>query len=143
MNNDYTKEFDLWNEYAKKLNAREHPEAYNVKEVWWCALGVNIGSEQDGKNESFERPVLIIKRISKDMLIVSPITSSATKHRYRLTINLLGKESQILILHTKIISAKRLLRRISLIKNYTYVKVILSIISMYAVIDSNEGETPQ
>jgi len=34
-------------------------------EVWWTALGVNIGHEIDGKNEFCERPVVILKKIDK------------------------------------------------------------------------------
>jgi hypothetical protein len=30
---------------------------FREKEIWWACLGANIGFEQNGKNENFERPI--------------------------------------------------------------------------------------
>ncbi|MFA5871014.1 MAG: hypothetical protein WC842_03995 [Candidatus Paceibacterota bacterium] len=60
---EYKKDFDSWNIQKKKINTREKVIFCNIREIWWCSLGVNIGSEEDGKNELFERPVLILKGI--------------------------------------------------------------------------------
>ncbi len=43
----------------------EKPVFYREKEIWWAALGQNIGYEVNGKNESYERPVLILKRYNE------------------------------------------------------------------------------
>jgi len=42
------KDFDAWNK-VKKLTNAEQPRLYTVREIWWCRIGVNIGTEQDGK----------------------------------------------------------------------------------------------
>ena len=55
------KDFDKWNERKKALNDRERI-LFNPREIWWCSFGVNIGSEQDGSGDNFERPVIIIKK---------------------------------------------------------------------------------
>lgn len=33
-------------------------------EVWFCALGVNVGFEQDGRGGSFLRPVIISRNLT-------------------------------------------------------------------------------
>ncbi|MFH1170496.1 MAG: hypothetical protein V1704_02965 [Candidatus Vogelbacteria bacterium] len=45
------KDFDQWNERKKGLHNRDRVPFYHEREIWWCALGVNIGSEQDGSKE--------------------------------------------------------------------------------------------
>jgi hypothetical protein len=48
-------------------NSGSHPLGYKEREVWWCSVGENIGFEEDGKNELFNRPVLILKIFSKEL----------------------------------------------------------------------------
>ena len=54
------KDFDKWNTEKKQTNA-EQPRLYTVREVWWCRLGGNVGSEQDGSGRAFLRPVVIVR----------------------------------------------------------------------------------
>jgi mRNA interferase MazF len=55
------KDFDGWNGRKKTLNGAEGTALFHEREVWWCALGVNIGFEQDGRGGDFERPAIILK----------------------------------------------------------------------------------
>jgi hypothetical protein len=34
------------------------------REISWCALGAQVGFEQDGLNENFERPVIVVKNLN-------------------------------------------------------------------------------
>ena len=65
------KEYGEWHKKKKALNEREDIDNifFREKEVWWTALGVNIGFEQDGKGEEFRRPVLILKKFNTKRLI--------------------------------------------------------------------------
>src|SRR5579864_8524776 len=55
------KNFDAWNEQKKVADGREIASDFffHERELWWCALGANMGVEADGKHDLFERPVLI------------------------------------------------------------------------------------
>ena len=53
------KDFDTWNENKKKIHAKMSAVFYHEREVWWCALGVNVGYEQDGSGPEYYRPVLV------------------------------------------------------------------------------------
>ena len=55
------KDFDKWNETKKLVHKDGTDKFYHTREIWWCALGINVGFEQDGSGEEYRRPVLILK----------------------------------------------------------------------------------
>lgn len=138
MSEEYKKDFDAWNDRAKELDSRVFDDFFYEREVWWCALGTNIGSEQDGKNESLERPILILKKIRKDIVLVAPLTSMISAHTDRISAKILGKESQILLSQTRSISNKRLLRKIGSISISLYQACLMR----YAELILRKSETP-
>ena len=56
------KDFDSWNRIKKKTHGSSRVKYPKEGSVWWCKLGLNIGDEEDGKGDYFERPVLILKK---------------------------------------------------------------------------------
>lgn len=50
------KDFDKWNNRKKIIDQKEisNQMFFNEREIWWGSLGVNIGYEQDGKNDENE-----------------------------------------------------------------------------------------
>jgi mRNA interferase MazF len=139
---EYIKDFDRWNERIKTLDAVDQFEDFFYeREIWWCAFGVNVGSEQDGKNESFERPALIVKKISKDVLWVIPLTSKIINDEYRLSTQSSGIASQLILSQMRAVSSKRLLRKISRIKLVTFYLVIARLSMM--LLGVIQDETPQ
>jgi mRNA interferase MazF len=69
------KDFNRWNEDKKTIERATFIDFVHMREVWWCTLGVNLGREQDGNEEFFERPVLVIRKFNQDMVLVVPLTS--------------------------------------------------------------------
>jgi mRNA interferase MazF len=69
------KDFDSWNLLKKKIQIKNSVPSFKSKEIWWCNLGINIGSEQDGKGLLFSRPVLVIKKISRQLFVGIPLSS--------------------------------------------------------------------
>ena len=90
------KDFDRWNEQKKSINSSEDGKFFHEREVWWCSLGVNIGYEQDGKNELFERPVLVIKKFNRHVLWVLPLTSSNKRNEYHFPLTTGEKRSVVI-----------------------------------------------
>ncbi len=136
----YIKNFDAWNEQCKIIDQNELGGFSHAREVWWCALGVNIGSEQDGKNESFERPVLIIRHVRENLVLVAPISSQIKDYPDRVTAYIVDRESQILLSQIRTVSTKRLLRSMGQIKVTIFYKVIFKLLQM--IFDGTESETP-
>lgn len=68
------KDFDIWNNQKKLIEQRSH-RVIHEWEILWCSLGLNIGHEQDWKNQIFERPVLVIRKFSNEIVWCIPISS--------------------------------------------------------------------
>lgn len=114
------KDFDNWNQLKKSINKKEIDDEFNFHsgDIWWTALGVNIGKEIDGKNETFERPTLILNVINKYTLYVLPLTSK--EHfldKYHFKVNYESGGSGVIVFsQVRVISSNRLLRKLSKIK---------------------------
>ncbi len=88
---------------------------FHEREVWWCSVGINIGVETDGKNENFERPVLIVKKFNGHMLWVIPLTSKQREGLHYVKISHDRGVSFACVSQMKTMSSKRLLRKIGMI----------------------------
>ncbi|MFA6432234.1 MAG: type II toxin-antitoxin system PemK/MazF family toxin [Candidatus Paceibacterota bacterium] len=130
MDKEYIKDFKKWAAYAEQINKTNFEDFFHEREVWWCALGVNIGSEQDGKNDLFERPVLIIKKISNDRLWIVPLTSKISDRNRGITTKSTGTESHIVPSQIRTISSKRLLRKIGQVKEMEFWKTLMMLAFM-------------
>jgi mRNA interferase MazF len=81
-NEPIVKDFDGWNELAKKLENIKSPifhkklkkYLFHPREIWFCSIGTNIGVEICGKNKEFERPVLVLKKSGRQFVCL-PLTS--------------------------------------------------------------------
>ena len=106
------KDFDKWNKLKKKLHLRAEEVLFHEREIWWCSLGLNIGFEEDGKNENFERPILIIRKFNKNVLWILPLTRSHKTGDYYFRITQGNEDDSVVILsQIRLISSKRLLRK--------------------------------
>jgi mRNA interferase MazF len=110
------KDFDGWNEVKKKTSA-EQPRLYTVREIWWCRLGVNVGTEQDGSGEKFLRPVVIVRGFGPDACLVIPLTTSAREHALRIPIGLVaGLQARANLSQTRVIDTRRLVEKVGFLE---------------------------
>lgn len=108
------KDFDTWNVQKKQIDQQKSGSImYHAREVWWAALGVNIGFEQDGVGDKKQRPVLVLKGFSKQVCMVVPLTTSPTRNAYRVDAGVVdGTPAAALISHMRLIDTKRLLKKV-------------------------------
>ena len=59
------KNFLKWHKEKEQINSTKGTALFHEREVWWCRVGVNVGFEMDGRGETFERPVVIVKKFNK------------------------------------------------------------------------------
>jgi len=111
----------------KEINNKETNIFCNSREIWWCSIGLNIGSEEDGKNELFERPVLIIKVFNRDILRVVPLTSKYKNDKNHIQIKYNDRVGSIIISQIKTISSKRLSRKLCRLDKKQFEDVVLGI----------------
>ena len=107
-------EFDICNRNKQKINAKVSPNNFHFaeREIWWCAVGKNIGSEENGKNFNFERPILVFRIFGPDTLWAIPLTtSSSIRDSRKEYIFTYGEVVQVAdLVQLRLISTKRLLR---------------------------------
>ncbi|WP_439372676.1 type II toxin-antitoxin system PemK/MazF family toxin [Bradyrhizobium sp. DASA03120] len=106
------KNFDAWNELKKKTDA-EQPRLYTVREVWWCRLGVNVGTEQDGRGEWYVRPCVILRGFGPDACLVVPLTTSTRDHPLRISVGSVdGREARANLSQLRVVDTRRLERKV-------------------------------
>jgi|GEM_PF-303177 len=106
------KDFDSWNNFKKQLESKQHGAYLKEREVWFAAVGLNVGYEEDGKNNNFERPILIIKKFNQHLCIGVPFsTILKPDNRHYLSILHDNKKLSVILSQTRPFSSKRLLRR--------------------------------
>ena len=108
----HMKDYDAWTDKKKELEQRTVVPDFSERDIWWCSVGLNIGDEQDGKNENFERPVCILRKFNKEIFIGLPLTSTRKDSKYYFPYILHDTEGSILLSQSRLMSAKRLQRKL-------------------------------
>jgi len=83
------KDFNKWNDRKIKIDVSSNTKIFKEREIWWCSIGINVGHEENGKGETFTRPILIIKKFNKRLFWGIPL-STQTKdsiHYHKFTFN--------------------------------------------------------
>ena len=115
------KHFDQWNQQKKHIHESEGGKLYHEREMWWCSLGVNVGFEQDGAGVDHQRPVLILRGMSRQTCYVVPLTTSPKRHKYRIPIGQVENQQAVaLISQIKLIDTKRLVNKIGFLDQPTF-----------------------
>ena len=114
----------LHDEIKKQINERGVTPFCNPREIWWSSIGLNVGSEEDGKNELFERPVLIINVFNRHMIRIAPLTSKNKEDKHHVAISYNHRAGSVILSQTKTISPKRLSRKLCRLDNKQFTKII-------------------
>lgn len=107
------KNFLEWIGLKEKLhNAEDISFGFNEGEIWWAALGENIGIEINGKNESFSRPVYVYKKLSKFGFLAIPLSTKSKTGSWYVNFVFQDKEIVANLSQVKVISTKRLYNKL-------------------------------
>ena len=119
------KDFDKWNSKKKNIDKHTTSNFFHEREIWWCSLGINIGFEQDGKGEVFERPVVIIKKFNNNCFLGVPLTTKEKQGKYYYNLGEVGGVNATAVLsQIKFYDAKRLTNKIETLPYTDYDKII-------------------
>ncbi len=122
------KDFDSWNSLKKNINSKSLSPDFSEGDIWWVNIGINVGYEIDGKNEHFERPVLVVKKHNKETFLATVLTSKEKKNKWYIKIE---QGEKVFIINTsqlRTISSKRLIRKIGQVTDINLSKVMKLII---------------
>ena len=75
------KDFAGWHLLKAELEQGKRP-LFEERQVWWTSIGVNVGDEEDRKNERFNRPVIILRKFNRNLFVGAPITTQTKRNPY-------------------------------------------------------------
>jgi len=106
------KNFDSWNVEKKNINNNGKQKLFHKREIWWASFGINIGREQDGRGDNFERPVVILKTLSPDTFICLPLSTKNRLPDFQSSVTYEEIHGFALLDQVRVLDSKRLLRKI-------------------------------
>ncbi len=118
----YTKNFNKWNIKKKILDEKNAPNP-KTRDIWWAYTGLNVGNEQNGGNKSFQRPVLIFKKFNKKIFLSLPLTNKEKDNKFHFKTIYNEKSSFIILSQIKLMSSKRLRRKIRRLDEQEFNKI--------------------
>lgn len=128
-------DFDKWNILKKKLSNKGSIK-FHERDIWWASVGRNLGVETMGKNDTFERPVLVYRKFSSNSFLGFPITTTVSTGNYFFGYEKQNKQKVYVMLHQgRIFSSKRLLRRIEKMMPSTFEGVTSSYLNLLTKIE--------
>lgn len=125
MSKEYFKKFDEWSKQKQKMDTYETRDSLYIKEreVWWISVGVNVGAEIDGKNELFERPVLIFRKIGREQFYGLPLTGKDKTGPFYRSVHYGDFVGNVCLSQLRVFSTKRLIRKIGVINEDEFIEL--------------------
>lgn len=102
------KDFQHWHRQKRFLHNDKERPFFHEGEVWFCALGENIGFEQDGRGGNFLRPVIIIRKFNREVCWGLPLTKNQKTGKYYFSFRLNQQTSTAILSQIRLIDSKRL-----------------------------------
>ena len=126
---DTMDKFNQWNEVKKKTEVNKRKLGIKPRDIFWAKIGQNIGSEEYGKNDNFARPVIIIRKLTHDLFIGIPLTSTIKDNDYFHSFEYNNKSNGLIknsamILQVRTFSIKRLMNKTGVITQKDFEIVI-------------------
>ncbi len=87
---------------------------------------MNIGFEQDGKGEEFRRPVLILKKFNKYVVLIVPLTTKIKKdNKYYLPCSLVSDTvpRMAIISQVRLIDTKRFIDKLGVMEEESFAQI--------------------
>lgn len=117
------KQYDAWNEVKKDIGVAEDDIYFKERDIFWAKLGQNVGFEQNGKGNEFTRPVIVLKKYSKNMLLAIPLSTTPRDGSFFFQFEFQNNISTALLVQNKLISSKRLAKKIGKIDKVNFEKL--------------------
>lgn len=121
--NNYKKDYRDWMGVKARIHNAEPIRRVKNGEIWWVAVGDNVGVEIDGKSSRFSRPVLVFKKHSGLCFTGIPLTSKMRKGSWYIDFKFQDKTQIAVLIQAKLISNSRLYERIGEISKGDYRRI--------------------
>lgn len=119
------KDFQRWHDKKSKVDEIEKRPFFHEGEIWGCALGLNVGFEQDGGGEDYLRPVIIFRKFNNEIFWAIPLTHTQKNTKYYFQFVFEKEISSAAILsQIRLVDARRLNHKIGDVSDDNFRKLI-------------------
>jgi mRNA-degrading endonuclease toxin of MazEF toxin-antitoxin module len=115
------KDFDKWGRKKKEIHAAGERPFYHAREIWWCAVGVNVGNEIDGTGKHHDRPVIVIRPFNAETFLGVALTGHPRTGKYYFPLGVVAdREAVANLSQVRLFDSKRLIRKIGMLDERTF-----------------------
>lgn len=108
------KDFQKWHTKKAQVDDIETRPFFHERKIWWCALGANVGFEQDGGGEDFLRPIIVFRKFNNEIFWAISLSHTQKKTKYYFQFVFSGGLSSAAVLsQIRLIDARRLSHKLS------------------------------
>ncbi|MBI4120004.1 MAG: type II toxin-antitoxin system PemK/MazF family toxin [Parcubacteria group bacterium] len=119
------KDFEKWHDKKTGIDRIEKRPFFHEREIWFCYLGVNVGFEQDGSGEDFQRPVVIVRKFNNEVCWIIPLSKTDKTGKYYFSFSFGENTASVAIVsQIRLLDVRRLSRRIGEIKEGDFKELI-------------------
>ena len=122
------KDFDKWNKRKQGLHTQGGRPFYHGREVWWCAVGVNIGNEVDGTGGHNDRPIVVIRPFNAETFFGVALIGHQKSGSYYFPMGEFeGREATANLSQARLYDTKRLLKKMGTLDEKLFNKLSLAL----------------
>jgi mRNA interferase MazF len=129
----FAKRFREWVSVKQKLDAHDYqPPLVSEGDLWWCAMGENVGIETSGKGRNFTRPVIVLKKLGRLAFFGVPTTTTTREGSWYLRFTHQGIDEVALLTQARMFSYKRLDRKMGELAESDFQKVKEAFVRLFS-----------
>ena len=119
------KDFQKWHNKKAQIEDIEKRPFFHEREIWFCHLGANVGFEQDGAGDDFQRPIVIIRKFNNEVCWIVPLSKTEKRSKYYFAFRFDDATTSVAILsQIRLLDARRLSRKIGEINKNEFAQLI-------------------
>ncbi len=123
------KYFTNWIKIKELLHNSGHkPPYFKEREIWWCSIGENVGTEINGKSNYFRRPILIVKKLDRYSFLAVPLTTNDKKGTWYVQITHNNNKSTVVVSQIRHFDYRRLDKKMVTLDEADFDKVLHALI---------------
>ena len=127
------KRFLEWIGLKEKLHTADNkPPLFKEGEIWWCAIGENVGIEVNGKGKPFSRPVYIYKKLSAKGFFAIPLSTISKTGTWYVEITFQGKEVVANLAQCRVLSYLRMYEKMGTLDEADVIKIKSGFLRLYS-----------
>ena len=126
------KRFLEWIRVKERLENRLEKRTFNEREIWWTAVGENIGIEVGGKGGIFSRPVLIYKKLNRESFLGIHLSTQIKEGSWYESFIFKDKITCANLAQVRVLSVSRLYEKIGEVTAPDFAKVKDGFLRLYS-----------